>query len=121
MGTAERRKALMTLLCRRRHETISNIAIAFGVSERTIRRDIAVLSTSEPIYTQAGKYGGVYVMEHYQMDRMYFQDAEAAVCQKLLTIAKTEVPCILTKAEFQTLQNIVEMYTKPSLKKHSKE
>ena len=54
----------MKLLCRRRSETIRNLAFEFEVSERTIRRDIDILSLNEPIYTQVGRYGGgVYVEE----------------------------------------------------------
>ena len=58
MGTAERRRQMMLLLCRRRHETMRNLASEFGVSERTIRRDVEALSCTEPIYTQPGRYGG---------------------------------------------------------------
>ena len=54
MGTAERRAEIMRILCRRRHETISNLAEEFGVSTRTIQRDVEVLSITEPIYTQYG-------------------------------------------------------------------
>ena len=62
MGTAERRTEIMRVLFRRRYEKISNLAEEFGVSTRTILRDIEVLSISEPIYTQCGRYGGgVYV------------------------------------------------------------
>ena len=71
MGTAERRTEIMRVLCRRRHETISNLADEFGVSTRTILRDIEVLSVMEPIYTQCGRYGGVYVTDDYSMSRMY--------------------------------------------------
>lgn len=40
MGTAERRRKMMKILCRRRYETIGNLASEFGVSMRTIQRDI---------------------------------------------------------------------------------
>ena len=67
-GTAERRSEIMKLLCRRRSETIRNLAFEFEVSERTIRRDIEILSLNEPIYTQVGRYGGgVYVEEGYPL------------------------------------------------------
>ena len=65
MGTAERRTEIMRVLYRRRHEKISNLAEEFGVSVRTILRDIEVLSATEPIYTQCGRYyGGVYIMDN---------------------------------------------------------
>ena len=88
MGTAERRYEIMKILCRRRHETIRNLASEFGVSMRTIQRDITELSRTEPIYTQSGKYdGGVYVVENYSMDRMYMKDSELGVLQKLYIAA----------------------------------
>ena len=54
MGTAERRYEIMKILCRRRYETIRNLASEFGVSMRTVQRDIEALSRTEPIYTQLG-------------------------------------------------------------------
>ena len=73
MGTAERRQAIMKYLCRCRQTTTSALAEAFSVSERTIRRDIAVLSEREPIYTQPGRYGGgIYVTDNYHMNYIYF-------------------------------------------------
>ncbi|MBE5922691.1 MAG: DeoR family transcriptional regulator [Lachnospiraceae bacterium] len=66
MGTAERRNEILRILCRRRHETIDNLASEFGVSYRTIRRDIEILSLTEPIITRYGRYaGGVYIMDGY--------------------------------------------------------
>ena len=44
MGIAERRYEIIKLLCRRRYETIRNLAAEFGVSVRTIQRDIEALS-----------------------------------------------------------------------------
>lgn len=74
MGASERRRQILQILSRRRHETVENIAREFDVSERTIRRDIEVLSTEEPIYTRTGKYGGgVYVMDHYYAGRMFLE------------------------------------------------
>lgn len=58
MGTAERRTEMLRVLCRRRCDTVSNLANEFSVSERTVLRDIEVLSLTEPIYTKQGKYDG---------------------------------------------------------------
>ncbi len=115
METSERRMAMLKLLCRRRHEKIANLAQEFGVSERTVRRDIEVLSLSEPIYTQAGRYGGgVYVMDDYFMDRMYFKDSEAAVLNKLLEREESGVGRMLSLSEISVLKNLIADYTKPS-------
>ena len=58
MGAAERRQLILDLLCQRRRETISNLAAELGVSERTIRRDVEMLTLRYPIETVCGRYGG---------------------------------------------------------------
>ncbi len=114
MGTAERRTEIMRILCRRRHETVANLAIEFGVSTRTIQRDIEALSLTEPIYTQCGRYdGGVYVDEDYVMDRMYMNNAELEVLHKLSSFAERKSVCNLDKSEVVILQRMIAQYTKP--------
>lgn len=116
MGAAERRYKIMKILCRRRHETMKNLAFEFGVSERTIQRDIETLSQSEPIYTQSGKYnGGVYVVEGYSMERMYMTSAEIGVLQKLY-IAANENALLLTFEEKKLLSTLISQYSKPTSK-----
>lgn len=113
MGTSERRCEIMKILCRRRHETISNLASEFGVSERTIQRDIKALMSTEPIYTQQGKYGGgVYVVEGYSINRMYMNDAEIDLLQKLY-IAADSTPSLITIQEKDLLRYIISQYSKP--------
>ena len=118
MGTAERRAEIMRILCRRRHETISKLAEEFGVSTRTIQRDVEVLSITEPIYTQCGRYdGGVYVTENYDMNRMYMTGPELSVLHKLVSFAETRSTCDLNHDELSILKNIIALYTKPNIRK----
>lgn len=113
MGTAERRAEIMRILCRRRHETISNLAEEFGVSTRTILRDIEVLSITEPIYTQCGRYGGgVYITDNYVMNRMYMSDRELAVLRKVVFFAENKSVCDLDENESDLLKTIIAQYTK---------
>ncbi len=115
-GTAERRSEIMKILCRRRTETIRNLASEFGVSERTIRRDIEVLSLNEPIYTQSGRYGcGVYVAEGYSMTRMYMSDEELTLLHKLSELADKQ--SLLNDSEKYVLHSIINSYTKPIKRK----
>lgn len=103
----------MRILCRRRHETISNLAEEFGVSERTILRDIETLSLTEPIYTQCGRYGGgVYVDDGYKPDRMYMRSDELEILNKLLKSSENKSVCELSNSEIGILQNIITQYTK---------
>lgn len=117
MGTAERRYEIMKLLCRRRHETINNMAFEFGVSSRTIQRDIDALSRTEPLFTRGGRYGGgVYVIEGYSMTRMYMTKAELDVLKKLY-IAADENATLLTTDEKNLLERLISQYSKPKTKK----
>lgn len=114
METAERRRQIMLLLCRRRHETIQNMAFEFGVSERTIRRDIEALSAVEPIYTQTGRYGGgVYVTDGYAVDRLYLSADEIGLLKKVDRLASEKKLCFLTPAEAGLLKKMIGKYTKP--------
>lgn len=115
MGASERRIEIMKILCRRRHETISNLAFEFDVSERTIRRDIEVLSLSEPIYTQAGRYGGgVYVTDNFTMIRMYMSGQESDLMKKVYHSAENKTVCSLTTDELSIFRRIIDTYTKPT-------
>ena len=117
MRAAERRKAIMRTICRRRHDTIKNLAFEFGVSERTIRRDVEILSYTEPIYTQRGRYdGGVHIVDGYYFDRMYMSKEELAILQKLHTCAIEQCACDLSPQELNILSQMIHLYTKPSCK-----
>lgn len=113
MEIAERRSEIIRLLCRRKHETIKNLASELSVSEKTIRRDVEALSLSEPIYTQMGRYGGgVYIMDGYSMDRMYMKSEELDVLQKLSMTVKENISSFSTE-EKKILDTIILEYTKP--------
>ena len=113
MEIAERRKEIIRLLCRRKHETIKNLASELNVSEKTIRRDVEVLSLSEPIYTQMGRYGGgVYIMDGYAMNRMYMKTEELDVLEKLSLSVKKSSSTLSTE-EKKILDTIILEYTKP--------
>ncbi len=84
MTTNERRQQLLEVLCRRRHDTTENLAAEFGVSERTIRRDIEELTLSYPIETVCGRYGGgVKVADWYHLDRKTLSPEQTALLKKL--------------------------------------
>ena len=74
MGTAERRLEILKYLCKKRHATMPELSEQFGVSLRTIQRDIYEIETTfrVPIDVKCGKYdGGVYVIGNYSFDRTY--------------------------------------------------
>ena len=74
----------MDLLCQRRRETISNLAEELGVNERTIRRDIEMLTLRYPIETVCGRYGGgVRMADWYKQDRRRLTPRQTALLRRL--------------------------------------
>ena len=69
-----------------------------------------MLSLTKPIETQTGRYGGVYILDGYSMDRMYMNAEELAVLQKLSHIVK-ERDSLLTQYEIKILDSIIEDFT----------
>ena len=115
LGTAERRLTLMKLLCRRRHETMSKLASEFGVSIRTIQRDIDYLSgvMMIPIYCQSGKYeGGVYIDDGYRWDKMYMTLEQISLLMKVKEMLADK----LSDKENTTLKQIIDLYSMPLVK-----
>lgn len=112
MEVTERRNEIMKKLCRRRSDTIANLATELGVSERTVRRDIERLSASYPIYTQSGRAGGIFVVGTYSMDRMYMMPEEIDLLRKLEGAAARDG--LLSPTETSLLHNLILQYTKPT-------
>ena len=84
VSAAERRKQIIELLCRRRKETVQNLASEFGVSGRTIRRDIEELTLSYPIETVCGRYGGgVMIADWYFESRPKLSPKQTALLKRL--------------------------------------
>ena len=114
MEIADRRKEIMRILCKRRHEKISNLAFEFNVDYRTMRRDIEALSLTEPIYTKTGRYGGgVYVMDGYYIDRIYMSDKEIQVLTKIESALTNGTLSSINWADISLLNQIVTDYAKP--------
>lgn len=114
MGTAERRIEILKILSKRRSEKTKKLAEELGVSERTIRRDILVLSLTEPIYTQAGRYGGgVYMMEGYAIDYVKLSESELELLHNLHDKAQTDTTSGFSNEEVSQLKQFI--------KKHSNE
>ena len=84
MGAVERRQQILDLLCQRRRETISNLAAELGVSERTIRRDVEMLTLRYPIETVCGLYGGgVRMADWYYQGRRRLTPRQTALLRRL--------------------------------------
>ena len=84
MDAVERRQQILELLCQRRKDTMQNLAAELGVSERTIRRDVEILTRSYPLETVCGRYGGgVRVSDWYHLDRQRMSPKQTALLRRL--------------------------------------
>ena len=67
---------ILEVLCRRRSDTVENLANEFGVSKRTIKYDIEYLSLSYPVYTVQGNGGGIYITDGYTDEELKKKEDE---------------------------------------------
>lgn len=102
MTAAERRQAILEVLCLRRHETRENLANEFGVSKRTIEYDVLNLMLTYPVYTVQGNGGGIYVTDNFRLDRPRMNEKQTALLQKVLLT--------LSREDKETMQNIINIY-----------
>ncbi|MDE5933386.1 MAG: YafY family transcriptional regulator, partial [Lachnospiraceae bacterium] len=59
------------------HATAPELAERFEVSTRTVYRDIDALSGAGiPVYAEAGRGGGIYLMNHFVLDRAMLTEEE---------------------------------------------
>ena len=111
MGTAERRLEILKYLCKYRRATMPQLAEMYGVSIRTIQRDILEIESTFhiPIDVRCGKHeGGIYVIGDYSFDRVYMHDDELALLSKVQKLVSGK----LTDKENTLLSQIIKTYTK---------
>ena len=84
MTASERRNAILEDLCMRRFERINNLAFQYGVTERTIRNDIMILSLEYPIYTAQGNGGGIYVDKNFRLGKVFLKSEQQELLERLL-------------------------------------
>src|ERR1700755_1979309 len=79
-GKPQRLIALLAVLQVRRVTTAEALAAEFGVSVRTILRDIqALIDADIPVLTERGKYGGISLLPGSQADLSKLTASEADV------------------------------------------
>ena len=63
---------------------MANLAAEFGVTTRTIKNDIDILSLSYPIETIRGRYGGgVRVADGYYLHKKYLKPEQQELLERL--------------------------------------
>ena len=104
MGAEERRKAIWRALCRRRQDTIANLAVEFNVSPRTVYYDIRILSCIYPIESVRGRYhGGIKVAEWYTPNSKALTPAQMELLGRLLVTLEGD--------DVIVLQSIIDGYS----------
>ena len=109
MDIQSRRTAILELLSFRRRENMSIIAAEFGVSTKTIQRDIQYLSCSVPISTSQGNGGCISVAEGWYYSHTYLTDKQEALLRKLSENAD------MPSSEVMILQSILETFAMPKV------
>ena len=111
MGTAERRLEILKYLCRYRRATMPQLAEIFGVSVRTIQRDIFEIEATfhVPLDIRCGRYnGGVFVKGDYSFDRAYMHKDELELLAKIQRLVSNEI----SEKENDLLNHIIKTYSK---------
>lgn len=85
---------ITTILLNRDTVTAKELAERFGVSTRTIYRDIDILSSAGiPIYMNKGNGGGISLLENYAMSRMLISGEESeSLLMAIKTMQATQIP-----------------------------
>ena len=87
MTANERRAEIMRILIACRHETADRLAAELGVTARTIRTDIAVLTVDYPLETSRGNGGCVKVADWYHPHRNIFSQEQQSTLYQLMETA----------------------------------
>ena len=109
MSTLERQRKILIEIGRCPGITMQQLADEFGVTLRTIRRDIDSLCLTEPIYAVRGKYGGLFYTDNYYAD---WNAEQIDVMNKLLDSANQRI-CILTNDEREIVENLILCHSLP--------
>ncbi|GHV35036.1 hypothetical protein FACS18949_12210 [Clostridia bacterium] len=89
MSTKERRAEIMRILRSKKQTTVPYLANSLDASERTIQRDLVVLSVEEhfPILTVQGNGGGVMLTDWHHPHKNIFTCEQNATLNELLETA----------------------------------
>ena len=102
MSPDERQMAIWNALCAREQDTAENLAREFGVTVRTIYRDIQALMLSYPIEAVRGRYGGGFkIAEWYRMNKKTLSDEQVQTLKKLAGTLYGEEKKVIQKVLIQ--------------------
>ena len=110
MRASERQAQIRSALLARRADTAANLATEFGVSERTIYRDIGELVLSLPIETVQGRYGGgIRLCDWFRPAGRYLAPEQERAIRKAAEAAGEK----MTGRERQALLSVLTQFAPP--------
>ena len=92
----ERRIMILRRIIKNQKTTRQELADEFGVSTKTVSRDIDFLSSFAPIYTKHGNCGGIYIVTEYITHRNCLTNEEEICLYGLMdraTIQEKRIIC----------------------------
>lgn len=95
MSANERRAEIMRIMVARRQENMQVLAAELGVTDRTIRNDILVLTAEYPLETTRGNGGGVRIADWYHPHKNIFSQDQISVLEQLMDKADDELKKVL--------------------------
>ena len=108
-STTERRQNILEYIDERRRVNIRDIADEFGISERTARTDVLILSCSYPIYTAQGHGGGVAAADGWYLSRRYLKEEQETLLRSLMPS--------LSPDDGRIMRQILDSFAKPKVRK----
>ena len=95
MNAIERREEIMRILIVRRHENMQVLADELGVTDRTIRNDITVLTAKYPLKTRRGVGGGVSIPDSFNPYKNILSAEQMNVLEELIPKANEHQQTII--------------------------
>lgn len=74
----------MRILAGRRHETMGQLARELGVTERTIRNDVLVLTVDYPLETVRGNGGCIKLANGYQTHKIILSREQQKILNQMM-------------------------------------
>ncbi len=103
LTTYERRENIRNYLIKKRFSTAQELSYMFGVTQRTIFRDIVFLSSRLPITTKVGGGGGIFLNQDFETPKQYLSSEEENL---LIMLSET-----LTKKDKLIIHNILNKFS----------
>ena len=108
MTANERRMEILYALLERRHLKLSEIQSLYCISRSTAKRDVRELSVFFPIYSENGRYGGIYVVEGFKLGMRYLTDKQCLLLERLSVS--------LVGEDLELMREILKIFRRPILR-----